>query len=314
MIFDKALGLIKYCLVLMFFGVYPVSAIIYQAPVDRSEWRMEGSIFECNLYHPIPEFGEAIFRRRAGERVGFRLLSWQSPIQKGKAMLVASLPSWRHDRSAQVMGEIQVDPGKEAIFMTGPLPSWMLNQLKQGMAPAFERMAWYSDKETITVALSNVNFQKVYKDYLGCLSKLLPVNFDQIRRSFVLFDSGKTTLNEQAKEKLNNIAIYVKADQEVQSIYIDGHTDDIGRRLDNRELSKQRAESVEKYLITRGVKSDIMKVRFHGERYPIVKNNSSKDRARNRRATVRLEKKPLPSESVTVPPATNILEEEKGAE
>jgi outer membrane protein OmpA-like peptidoglycan-associated protein len=83
---------------------------------------------------------------------------------------------------------------------------------------------------------------------------------------------------------------YVKADPSVTSFYIDGHTDSMGRRLANLELSKKRAEVVTQFLVANGVDEAMITTRYHGERYPVADNSNAKNRADNRRVTIRLER------------------------
>lgn len=71
---------------------------------------------------------------------------------------------------------------------------------------------------------------------------------------------------------------------------MDGHSDNLGRRLMNRDISKRRAEEVTAYLISLGLDPAMITTRYHGERYPVVENNSKKNRDRNRRVTIRLER------------------------
>ncbi|MCL6416287.1 OmpA family protein [Aestuariirhabdus sp. Z084] len=265
-------------------------AMTYRAPIDNSIWRLEASVFECRLSHAIPSYGEAVFSHRAGERVSFYLDSWHRPMRQGKAEMTAQPPSWRIGSPVREMGAVKVVSGRQPVAIKGSLPSSMLAQLYGGMQPTIHRLAWYDSKQPVNVELSPVNFQVVYQQYVSCLSQLLPVNFDQIQRSFVLFDTGKTQLRQEALQKLGNIITYVKADPSVSTIFIDGHTDNRGRRLANRELSKERAEVVRDYLQKRGLPTDMILLRFHGERYPVVSNNTAANRARNRRVTIRLEK------------------------
>ncbi len=268
----------------------PAHAATYSAPMDSSTWRLEASVFECRLSHSIPAYGEAVFSHRAGERVSFYLDSWHRPMRQGKAELTSEPPPWRIGAVVREMGAVTVSAGRKPVSLKGSLPSSMLAQLYGGMQPTLHRLSWYDSKQPVAVELSPVNFQPVYQQYVGCLSQLLPVNFDQIQRTIVLFDSGKTQLRNEALQTLTDIVTYVKADPSVSTIFIDGHTDNRGRRLANRELSKERAEVVREYLQKRGLPTDMILLRFHGERYPVVDNTSSSNRARNRRVTIRLEK------------------------
>ena len=70
------------------------------------------------------------------------------------------------------------------------------------------------------------------------------------------------------------------------SIEIRGHTDNIGSPSSNLLLSKNRAESVRKYLIDKGVNPSRIISKGLGETMPIEDNGSDKGRAKNRRTEV----------------------------
>ena len=111
-------------------------------------------------------------------------------------------------------------------------------------------------------------------------------------------------MSPEDEELLDRIIYYMGQDPRVFALYIDGHSDNRGRRYDNRQLSKRRAESVERYLIKKGINPDMITLRFHGQRYPIASNNTSKGRATNRRVTIRLEMREdmeIPEELLFVP-------------
>ena len=64
---------------------------------------------------------------------------------------------------------------------------------------------------------------------------------------------------------------------------ISGHTDNVGSRDANLNLSKRRSESVKKYLMTKGIAADRFEVLYFGPDKPIAPNNTEDGRARNRR-------------------------------
>ena len=64
---------------------------------------------------------------------------------------------------------------------------------------------------------------------------------------------------------------------------ISGHTDNVGARTANMTLSKRRAESVKKYLVSKGIAADRFEVMYFGPDQPIAPNNTEDGRARNRR-------------------------------
>lgn len=75
----------------------------------------------------------------------------------------------------------------------------------------------------------------------------------------VLFDPGQATLKSSAKKSLDRIASEIKSQYRNDSIRVEGHTDSDPIRkakfASNQALSEARAESVRKYLISKGVSS-----------------------------------------------------------
>jgi outer membrane protein OmpA-like peptidoglycan-associated protein len=167
----------------------------------------------------------------------------------------------------------------------------LLTGLLEGRSPLL-RHRTAQGGEAIEVRLLPARFNKAYNDYLACTAKLLPVNFDQVRRSQVGFPGGGVDLEPMARAKLDIILSFLKADPSVNRIQLDGHADNSGNRLINRDLSRRRALAVMEYLKANGVPAENITLRFHGERYPLVPNNSEANRAKNRRVNVQLERAP----------------------
>jgi OOP family OmpA-OmpF porin len=69
---------------------------------------------------------------------------------------------------------------------------------------------------------------------------------------------------------------------------IQGHTDDVGDRAYNVDLSQRRAESVRAYLAAKGVAEARLTARGFGPDAPIAKGRSKSARAANRRVEFRL--------------------------
>jgi len=266
------------------------AAVTYAPPLERSNWLVDESIFECKLRHDIPYYGEAVFERRAGEQQQFYLDASAGRMQIGKASVVAESPHWRPGGGARELGLIPVSAGSRPMALGRKLSERILSELHQGMQVVVTRQPWYGAEESLRVAMVPVNFQLAYRDYLGCLGNLLPVNFDQVSRSAIYFKPGVEELPASERRKLDNIVVYVKADPSVTAFFIDGHTDSRGARAENLELSKMRAELVGQYLINQGVDAAKITTRWHGERYPVVSNRTANGRAKNRRVTVRLQK------------------------
>ncbi|MCF5429823.1 OmpA family protein, partial [Pseudomonas syringae] len=146
------------------------------------------------------------------------------------------------------------------------------------------------DGGQMEVRLLPVKFSKAFSDYQACTAKLLPMNFDQIKQAEVGFPGGGIELDARAKARLDNMVAYLKADPTVNRIELDGHSDNSGNRLTNRDLSRRRALAVMDYFKAQGVPEQQITLRFHGERYPLAPNTNEANRARNRRVNVHLER------------------------
>jgi outer membrane protein OmpA-like peptidoglycan-associated protein len=99
------------------------------------------------------------------------------------------------------------------------------------------------------------------------------------------FDFDKATLRSENRETLSRIAGVLLA-SEGYRLFIYGHTDDVGPAEYNKELSKQRAQSVAGYLAKSGVPDNLMEVQGFGKSNPRVQNSTAAARQKNRRVEI----------------------------
>lgn len=265
----------------------PALAITFQTRLEKVEWAVAGDQFECRLSQPITDFGAGIFVRRAGEQATFNLQVPERWLGVGSATLLAAAAPWQPGRGDINLGAVRVGDGEMPFSSTQEQASRLLTGLLEGRSPLIRHRTRQAG-DSLEVRLLPVRFRKAYNDYLACTAKLLPVNFEQIRQSHVGFPGGGVDLAPQAKAKLDIILSYLKADPSVNRIQLDGHADNSGNRLTNRDLSRRRALAVMEYLQANGVSAEQVTLRFHGERYPLAPNNSEANRAKNRRVTMGL--------------------------
>ncbi|MFO8140654.1 MAG: OmpA family protein [Marinobacter sp.] len=262
----------------------PLLAASYGAGVENSQWYLSESVFECSLVHDVPGYGRAVFSHRAGEKLSFFLESEVPVMRPGRGQLVVEAPSWRPGVAPRPIGAVTVSDRPRAVTLGDREATLVAQGLLQGMRPTVTRAAWYDDRP-IRVHLSNVNFSGPYSGYRQCVTGLLPVNYDQIRRSRVPFVSGSTGLSDADRQLLDNIVTYVRADSTVERVFVDGHSDSVGSRIDNRALSEERANVVADYLRSQGMSEELLIVRAQGDQFPV-----SRRHADNRRTTIRLQR------------------------
>ena len=100
--------------------------------------------------------------------------------------------------------------------------------------------------------------------------------------SDVLFDTGKSTLRPEAREKLAKISGIVLAYPDLR-LAIEGNTDSVGSDSMNQTLSEQRAGSVRDYLVTANIPASSMTAQGFGKTQPVASNDTAEGRQQNRR-------------------------------
>ncbi len=93
----------------------------------------------------------------------------------------------------------------------------------------------------------------------------------------ILFDTGKSTLLASSFSTLDQIVAALKK-QPTLKVTINGHTDSDGDSQTNQTLSEQRALSVKKYFISKGIDSTRISTKGFGSSQPV-----GTDKSKNRR-------------------------------
>src|SRR5690554_1175996 len=277
-------------LVLLLGAALPAQAMTFQTRMEDVQWSVEGDKFECRLSQRVDGYGEAVFIRRAGERPMFQLSAWSELMRPGAAQLYNDPPPWRPDARVQPLGQGTVQSGTTVMRLPWQQAGQMLAGLSRGLQPTILQGSLSDAGQQVRVVVSSVGYPQAWKDFQACADGLLPMNLDQISRTAIGFPSGGAVLDARARQMLDVALEYIKADPQVSRIELDGHSDNVGDRLSNRDLSRQRVLAVQAYLVERGVDEDMISIRFHGERYPVANNNTREGREKNRRVTLRLER------------------------
>jgi outer membrane protein OmpA-like peptidoglycan-associated protein len=278
----------RYLALLSVFASLPAMALTFQTRLESIEWTVEGDKFECRLSQPITDFGSGEFVRRAGEQATFRLKAYNPMLGGGSATLLAAAAPWQPGRGDINLGSVRIGSG-DVLFNSSQVQAGrLISGLMEGRSPVVRRNT--EDGRVSEVRLLPVRFTKAFSDYQGCVAKLLPKNFEQIKQTQIGFPGEGVELDAQAKAQLQVMLDFIKADPSVNHVELDGHSDNSGNRLTNRELSRRRALAVMDFFKANGFQESQFTVRFHGERYPLVPNSNAANRAKNRRVVVQLDR------------------------
>jgi chemotaxis protein MotB len=113
--------------------------------------------------------------------------------------------------------------------------------------------------------------------------------------SDLLFAPGSWQMRPQGQEIIADFAKKLAPTQQ-NRLLVSGYTDNapIGAALrqqgvtSNQELSQKRADAVMQYLISQGVRPDLVSARGVGEANPVASNSTAQGRAQNRRVELSL--------------------------
>jgi len=98
----------------------------------------------------------------------------------------------------------------------------------------------------------------------------------------ILFDTDQTDIKPESEATLNEITRLLEADGALQ-LYVVGHTDNVGARDYNMDLSRRRADAVVAALAGRGVDPSRLEPDGVGPLAPVASNDADAGRTLNRR-------------------------------
>lgn len=99
----------------------------------------------------------------------------------------------------------------------------------------------------------------------------------------VNFQVGTAKLLPDSFPILQEVADYLKFNQGITKMSVDGHTDNTGSAALNKTLSQQRAEACMNWLVGHGIAAGRLEAHGFGPDKPLVENDTPENRAKNRR-------------------------------
>jgi OOP family OmpA-OmpF porin len=99
----------------------------------------------------------------------------------------------------------------------------------------------------------------------------------------ILFEFGSDKIDPRSFKLLDEVAAVLEKNKDVGPVIIEGHTDNVGSRAYNIDLSKRRAKAVENYLVTKGIAQKRLRSDGFGFDKPVAPNDTPLNRAKNRR-------------------------------
>lgn len=283
----KSVKLIAVLLFLMLFpfGIQISFAKDINIPMDLTNWQFKGTPFECQLIHKVAPYGDLYFHGLPSNRLQLvlsqanRYGDWQTGV-----LSQLSAPWIKPHRAMEVdKGEYQ-QPAK-LVF------NHNIAQLLSAMSSGAWLKVTSNQKAQLhsqSVVVPATNMTASLAKFNQCRASLPDMSIAEARDLVLRFEFGQRVVTAKQRKQLKALASYIKVDQQVEKVLIDGHTDNVGTSISNLQISKVRADDVASVLLELGTPMSLVEVRAHGARYPVSDNNSEYGKAKNRRVTIRV--------------------------
>lgn len=103
----------------------------------------------------------------------------------------------------------------------------------------------------------------------------------------IFFETNEYELTDRSKIELNRVVDFMNQNPDTR-VVIEGHTDNQGEKVYNKDLSNKRAKSVYDYILDSGIDQNQLSFAGFGSDKPVDTNDTEEGRAMNRRIEFRI--------------------------
>lgn len=217
-----------------------------------------------------------------------------------KIILFLSLSSWAFQLNAQdlatitcVVSDFKDKPRKgETIYFLGQKTKKKFENVSNDKGIAEIKLP---KGDTYEIQLLAIGEEKEYStieipDKPGNMTAKVTIQFElplTVDLNDITFESGASTIKTSSFKQLDKLVLMLERKTELK-IEVIGHTDNVGNADKNLQLSKDRANAVKKYIVSKGIKSERITTNGKGASEPVADNDTEKGKAKNRRTEIRI--------------------------
>jgi OOP family OmpA-OmpF porin len=155
-----------------------------------------------------------------------------------------------------------------------------------------QRKAWLVERDRQRNALSAAEAEALRRELAAMKARQTDRGY-VITISDVLFTTAKWDIKPGAAKNLDRLVAFLKKYPNL-TLFVEGHTDSVGKDAYNQDLSERRAGAVKDLLVARGVADGRVRAVGHGESMPVADNKTVAGKQQNRRVEIIFEKSTLP--------------------
>ncbi|USD31710.1 MULTISPECIES: MotY family protein [Vibrio] len=256
-----------------------------EVPMDEVDWVYKGSSLVCNLEYEDSSYGKFYFRSEEVGNIYFHTQVEKNNKNWNSGKLYSYPAPWSNENELLLISQNTTINNQYSTFKHNMAE--LLNNMEAGHWIKFA-FSGRNASDYRAYILPTIRIQTALTQFRRCQSSLPSMSYAQARNITLSFELGQRQLTTQQTNTLDALNTYLRADNNISKILIDGYTDNIGSKVANLTISKQRAELVAKALKKYGIEDARIEVRSHGSRYPIASNATPEGQAKNRRVTLRL--------------------------
>lgn len=284
-IFLKVRVFTFFCIVIFTINKVTAAEQSFIQNYEQGFWSAKETSFFCSLEQTFDSYAklEIVSVPAEPQKLVFNWLLSDKKITD--IQILSRKADWQSSRvSPPQLNFFSADINNNTVVFDADV-STLLRVIKQG--GWLDSVIGFGD-EQVRLTFTNTNSNLVIDQYQHCLTELSPLSWQQARDYEIYFETGKRIVEKAADLAfLKDLVRYISLDTKVTKVMIDGHTDNVGSPLANRLLSKERADDIASRLVEFGLPKNMLEVRAHGQRYPVVEN-SKVGRESNRRVLIRL--------------------------
>jgi outer membrane protein OmpA-like peptidoglycan-associated protein len=203
---------------------------------------------------------------------------------------------------AQTTASVAVTPAASTISRIGGTAQLMAQAVDANGRPvAGKTITWTSDATNVA-SVSGTGLATAVANGMAhvtasvdgktasAIVTVVPIELPAVNATMVMrnvnFRVNRAVLLPVASTELDKVAVAIKAAPDSRW-EIAGYTSSIGAAARNLRLSRQRADAVKAYLVTKGVSAASLTATGYGAQHPIASNRTAAGRAQNMRVEIK---------------------------
>ncbi len=249
--YSKTLGII------CFLASFSTSAENFSAPLLSADWNINSGKNFCQIRHEIPAYGIAFFVHKSGELLRFSIKENRFKVKPKRASLSINSAPWNHQSIPQKDYFVTLELNLEIqnyprLSVFGNTAEIMLDALSNGYYPTFTYLTDASNSQSTetNVAISSINFSKIYQQFNTCRVNFLPHRFKKSLQKSLFFNAASKQFSSEVLKQLENTVRYLE-EIENSSVVIVSDTAIAGNR--DKKWFLRRANLIVEKLIALGI-------------------------------------------------------------